>query len=200
MEPAAIVFIRHAEKGDEPVDLSERGYERSRELVRYFGKTRPETVPRPNVLCAMEQHRPDESSDRCVETLLPFARGTCAHIHTFPKKNTDVIVDFIREQRDDTVLVCGNHDFVVNVVRRFGVSVNYWGNHPTEHYEKYDFSSLWVLHKEGDSSDLVFRVYPTFEFDEEGRIRYDEHYETPIYSQFVRGDQETKNNKGCCCS
>ena len=113
-----ITFIRHAEKNDnDPIHLSESGIIRANELVNFFIEKKRD-IPLPTKIIAMKQKN-KKSSNRPYETIYPLAQKLNLEINTdLKKKEIKKIVDYIIENENENILVCWEHEYLVEIIKQ----------------------------------------------------------------------------------
>jgi len=148
--PAQLILIRHGEKGEEPVDLDPQGLQRAQCLVDYF--TNPVgPYNTPNHIYAMKQKHSD-SSNRAVETVQPLADALDKKIHNDFEKGEEkkCVDDIIARYPGKTVLVCWEHDTLVDIAAYFGACTDSgnldWGLNPDSGSNNSScYNANWIL-------------------------------------------------------
>lgn len=173
-----VIFIRHAEKENEDgtiqqVDLSAKGYKRANELPNFFMNHLPDKIHKPDLVIAMKQSR-KKTSNRPVETVQPLAKEFNIPVYAeYTQQQTDLAVREINQYgKDKTVLVCWEHEELVEIAKLMGVPVKSWGNNPNaKKSDDANYDAIWVLTKTG-SNKAIFSVYKQFSIGNNGEISY----------------------------
>lgn len=173
-----VIFIRHAEKENadgtvQEVGLSAKGYKRANELPDFFMNHLPNQIHKPDLIIAMKQSR-KKSSNRCVETVQPLVKAFNIPLYAeYTKPQTDLAVQEINQVgKDKTVLVCWEHEELVEIAKLLGAPVKSWGNNPkAKKSDDTNYDAIWVLTKTS-SNKAVFSVYKQFNIGNNGEISY----------------------------
>jgi hypothetical protein len=190
MKPEQIIFIRHGEKTEmkdgkmvvEPIHLSTQGKQRAQGYIEYFEQNHASSVHVPDLIYAMKQKN-RSSSDRCHETVLPLATRfklpiTMKYTRDEIKK---VVKDINKSGKDKIVLVCWEHDALVDIAKGFGAPVKVWGLHPMCEEQKDNYNAMWVLTRDGQNT--TFEVFATFDIDEHGQPCYNHITNSPLLAR-----------------
>ena len=181
MKCKQIIFIRHGEKlenGKElETHLSTNGYIRANELPNYIKQSSLNT---PDSLIAMKQTKAN-SSNRPYETIQPLSLSLHLPIvNDYTSDQIDKVVDQIKEFKDKTVLVCWEHQYLVEIVKKFNIDVKNWGFDPfTKKDESNNFNAIWVLTPLNKT--LLFQIFDSFNVNDNGSIHYNSN--KPILSK-----------------
>jgi broad specificity phosphatase PhoE len=187
MNAQQIVLIRHGEKVNEQgmveqVHLSTQGKLRAKEYIEYFEHKCPAAIKKPSYIVAMKQKK-KTSSNRCVETVNPLAQSLGINVESkFTRDDIDGVYKSLQSNKykGRVVLVCWEHDALVDIAKRFGVPVEHWGSKPNTEEEKTNFSSIWVLERQGIKG-VMLKVYPGFKITETNQIEYENNIDTPVF-------------------
>ncbi|MBI5766981.1 MAG: hypothetical protein HZA93_04250 [Verrucomicrobia bacterium] len=160
--PAQIIFLRHAEKPDSGIDLSEKGRERAQALVALFTQDARALEHGPAaVIYAMKQARLTTSA-RPIQTIEPTARALGLTVDArFTRDEVSAVARaLLMDPRADgkTVIVCWEHDAIPKILAALG-----WRKGPDQWPGK-SYDRLWVLDFAGGRParfrDLPQRLLP----------------------------------------
>ena len=171
MKCKQIIFTRHGEKienGKElDIHLSTNGYIRANELSNYL-KQLP--INTPDILISMKQTKAN-SSNRPYETLHPLSVSlNLPIINDYVSDKIDKVVDQIKEYKDKTVIVCWEHQYLVDIIKKFNVDVKNWGLDPFTNKDDGDcYNAIWVL--TSLNKTLLFQIFKSFDVNN-GVIHY----------------------------
>jgi len=144
-QPARIIFIRHAEKPDDPQDphLSKPGRDRAERIVKWLGEGK--VLGTNGTPVALYAAAPTVAGHnlRCVETLEPTARHLGLSIRV-PRERGDfarLAQDLLGDPslRGKNVVVCWVHDFLPAFAAAVGVSP------PPPQWKDGDYDSAYVV-------------------------------------------------------
>jgi len=144
-----IIFIRHGEKTKkDPINLSNKGFERARELVSFFiNNTNYELLKTPDKIIAMKQaHK--KSSNRPYQTVTPLAEYLSINIFSpFKRDQIEELVDYIKNMEFNCLLICWEHSCIPKIVSRL-LNTNHeliWGLNPESKEISNNYSAVWIL-------------------------------------------------------
>ena len=83
------------------------------------------------------------------------------------------------------MLVCWEHDALVEIAKEFGAPVKVWGLHPFCEEEKDNYNAMWVLTR--NSKKVSFEVFATFDVDEHGQANYNHSTNSPVLARSLSG-------------
>ncbi|AGE56158.1 phosphoglycerate mutase [Paramecium bursaria Chlorella virus NE-JV-1] len=152
------LLMRHGEKHDG--ELSDKGHARAEYLPEYFLKHRPKGVPMPTHLISMKP-KYETSSRRCIDTLTPMMRklGTTLLVEYEREETRELIRYLMNLPQDSVVLVCWEHNYIVNIARELGFPVLNWNDTPiSNERDTKRFDVLWMIKDKKLESFLTFAV------------------------------------------
>lgn len=158
-EMKTIILIRHAEKViSDPIHLSQEGRIRAGGLVNYFSSPPLDWGGIPQSIYAMRPSSFD-TSHRCIETVRPLAKYLDISVNIdYDKLEIDLLVDRIRQDIHDVILVCWEHHMIPSIANLLGYPTEYWGFTPFLEESHNCFNATWVLQKDGS-----LKIYPQFD-------------------------------------
>jgi hypothetical protein len=175
--PNEIIFIRHGEKKNkhDVGDLSKTGEIHAKCWVDFFtdDQNLPSTIGIPNALYAMKQGHKKTSSNRPYETILPLSQKLNLQINNnyLRDDSSGVITDILNNNAGKNVLVCWEHEAIVDLVNEIIQQVyisndkdcnlkikNWGGDIMSKKDDNNDYSTIWQIKFE-ESSIKVY-VYP----------------------------------------
>ena len=153
-----IIFIRHGEKSKGKY-LSDKGYLRAIYLADYilhpFG-----LFEIPQMLYIMEM-KSSKKSVRCFETMKPTIDKGLSY-RMIPRANTESFAKSLLKDIHDTILVCYEHERILDILNILGIPVNAWGFEPESGKDDNTcFDATWVVNIVGGSKTLT--VYKQFD-------------------------------------
>ena len=153
-----IIFIRHGEKA-KGKHLSDKGYLRAIYLADYifhpFG-----VFKIPQMLYIMELKN-EKKSVRCFETMKPTIDKGISY-RMIPRANTESFAKSLLKDIHDTILVCYEHERILDILNILGIPVNAWGFEPESGKDDNTcFDATWVVNIVGGSKTLT--VYKQFD-------------------------------------
>ena len=140
--PATILLIRHGEKPETGIHLSEAGVARSKALPQLFGgvgAAAPHNLPRPDFLFAT---RAGKNSDREVDTLLPLSEALHMPIsHEVADKDFATLAAELLSGKyaGKVVLVCWHHGSLPEFAKALGATP------PYEKWPETQFDRVWRI-------------------------------------------------------
>ena len=153
-----IIFMRHGEKS-KGKHLSDEGYLRAIYLADYilhpFG-----LFEIPQMLYIMEMKN-SKKSVRCFETMKPIIDKGIPYM-MIPRHTTETFAKSLLKDTHDTVLVCYEHERILDIVNILGISVDAWGFDPeSDRDDDTCFDATWVVDIVGGTKTLT--VYKQFD-------------------------------------
>lgn len=178
MKPQQVIMIRHGEKANEQVHLSQQGQTRASELPNFFIHHRPNGLMLPTALIVMKQKSSD-NSNRPYETIQPLAQALNLQISDdFTQEQIDEVVHQIKHTDTHALLVCWEHEALVKIAKGLDIDVKHWGIDPMngKKDESDCFDAIWVL------DDNHFKVFRQFDVNEACDISYSNVPDTCLFS------------------
>jgi hypothetical protein len=150
--PATILLIRHGEKPETGIHLSEAGVARSKAIPQLFGgasAAAPHNLPKPDFLFAT---RAGKNSDREVDTLLPLSEALKMPIsHEVADKDYATLATELLSGRyaGKVVLVCWHHGSLPEFAKALGATP------PYDKWPDTQFDRVWRIDYSGGKAVLT---------------------------------------------
>jgi len=153
--PATILLIRHGEKPDTGIHLSEAGVARAKAIPQLFGgagaagSIGPHNLPKPDFLFAT---RAGKNSDREVDTLLPLSEALKMPIsHEVADKEFATLATELLSGKyaGKVVLVCWHHGSLPEFAKALGATP------PYDKWPDTQFDRVWRIDYSGGKAVLT---------------------------------------------
>lgn len=154
--PRQIILIRHGEepKGKEGNHLSNKGWRRAQELVKFINRPELQKQGPPAALFAMKPKN-KKGSVRPIETLTYLSSAYQLEIQSpFTSEEIDELVESIEKDRSfdgRQIVICWGHDDLKAIAKKFGAPAKKWDG------DVYD--RAWILNY-SDSNLTSFQDVP----------------------------------------
>lgn len=191
--PDQVVFIRHAEKNEsyDPININAMGQARARELPRYFSKLVAHGMlkKQPDLLVAMKMKN-RTTSNRPIESINPLSNALQRPLQfNYTQDQLPEVIQSVNNPSNTgkTVVICFEHNHLVPIAQGFGIPAQGWNiqgiGNATDSNE--EFTILWLLSKNGNSSSSNFKTLHMFQMDKTNTPVYNPTTFTPIVNTNV---------------
>jgi hypothetical protein len=124
-------------------------------------------------------------SNRPVETVDPLSKAiNIPIIANYKQSEINQSVEEINKLgQDKVVLVCWEHQYLVNIAQLLGAPVNSWGYNPeSKKSDDKNYDAIWVITKINDTK-AELAVYKEFSVLGNGEISYKGASNLPLFKQ-----------------
>ena len=153
-----IIFMRHGEKA-KGKHLSDKGYMRAIYLVDYI--LHPFGLFQISQMLYIMEMKNNKKSIRCFETMKPTIDKGVSY-RMISRSKTESFAKTLLKDTHDSVLVCYEHERILDILNTLGIPVNAWGLDPESGKDDVKcFDATWVVDILGGSKTLT--VYKQFD-------------------------------------